>query len=247
MKHMKFSCSFFLLPSSLIIYSVFLAFQSVEPNSIQGLNQSPYSILQNILQNNNSSATTTNNIQTTRIFSNPFYISNTTLILEKIPFEKSNTTHSEIQFFVERGVINSSSIAYNAGYYIEDTINSGTKSKIKHLDYEPTTESTTNYAKGSGIFLTENGGVIEWDAFDQIINKSDPDGNILYAGMIFFSPIDGKNNELAFLKNRVGLYEFSIDPDATSPPSTSPSSTGGAATNTAITTHRSIWLWSQMH
>jgi len=246
MKHMKISCSFLLLSSSFIIYSVFLAFQSVEPNTIQGLNESPYSKSQNILQDNNSSATTENNILTPLIFSNPFYISNTTLIFEKIPFEKSNSTCSEVQFFIERGVINSSSITYNAGYYMEDTINSGTNSKIKHLGTGSTTESSTNYAKGSGIFLTENGGVIKWDAFDQIINKSDPDGNIIYAGMIFFSPIDGKNNELAFLKNRVGLYEFSIDPDAISPQSTSTASTG-TATNTAITTHRSIWLWPQMH
>ena len=35
-------------------------------------------------------------------------------------------------------------------------------------------------------------------------------GKVLYAGMIFFSPTANKNDELSFLKNRLGLYEFSI-------------------------------------
>ena len=33
--------------------------------------------------------------------------------------------------------------------------------------------------------------------------------------MIFFSPTADQNDELSFLKNRVGLYGFSIDHDTT--------------------------------
>ena len=62
----------------------------------------------------------------------------------------------------------------------------GSNSDSKPLSIDLKTKSGPNYAKGSGILLTENGGIIEWDAFDQIISKSDD--KILYAGMIFFSP-----------------------------------------------------------
>jgi hypothetical protein len=102
----------------------------------------------------------------------------------------------------------------------------GSNSDSKPLSIDLKTGSGPNYAKGSGILLTESGGIIELDAFGQIISKSDD--KILYVGMIFFSPTADKNDELSFLKNRVGLYGFSIDHDTTFPlnsPSSSSSST----------------------
>ena len=47
----------------------------------------------------------------------------------------------------------------------------GSNSNSIPLSIDLKTETGPNYAKGSGIFLTENGGIIEWDAFDQIITN----------------------------------------------------------------------------
>jgi hypothetical protein len=58
--------------------------------------------------------------------------------------------------------------------------------------------------------MTQNRrGIIKWDVFDQIINKIDH--NILYTKMIYFSTANDKCDEIAFLKNQVRLYEFSIE------------------------------------
>lgn len=238
MKSVKISWCIIITSSLLIIYSLLFASQSGEPNSIHAFNETLYSKSQSYPENNNLLGTTQNNNASTLIFSNPFYLSNATLMLGKIPIETLGPINREVQFFVERGVINTSLVTYNMGYYAEDSNMNGSNSDSKPLSIDLKTESGPNYAKGSGIFLTENGGIIEWDAFDQIINKSDD--KVLYAGMIFFSPAADKNDELSFLKNRVGLYEFSIDHDTTTPPSPS-------TTNSATTTNRTIWLWPNTH
>jgi len=174
-------------------------------------------------------------------------------MLGKIPLEKSDTINREAQFFVERGIINTSMVTYNVGYYIKDSKKNGSNSNSIPLRIDPKTETGPNYANGSGIFLTENGGIIEWDAFDQIINKSND--TVHYAGMIFFSPVvAGKNDELSLLKNRVGIYEFSIEADdITKSPSpshlstSSSSSSTTSATSATPTTQRTIWLWPNTH
>ncbi len=240
MKPVKISYSVYITSSFLVIYFILSAFQSVEPANVQARNESFPSESQSYLENNNLSRTDKNNNSSTLIFSNPFYISNTTLILDKIPIEKSNATYKEVQFFVERGVVNASLVTYNVGYYIEDSHIHGTYSEFKPQSTGLKAEPGPNYAQGSGIFLTENGGIIKWDAIDQIVDKS---GNkLLYAGMIFFSPTDNNNNELAFLKNQVGLYKFSIYFDNTTELSPSVTATATAPA-TAPATYRSIWLW----
>ena len=191
--------------SLLINYFMLYAYQSGELINTQAFNETLYNKSQSYPENNNSS---------TLIFSNPFYLSNATLMLSKIPIEKSSVIDREVQFFVERGVINTSLVTYNVGYYVEDSNMNGSTSDSKPLNIDFKAEIVPNYAKGSGFFLTENGGIIEWDAFDQIIGKSDD--KVLYAGMMFFSPATAtatadKNDEVSFLNNRVGLYEFSID------------------------------------
>jgi hypothetical protein len=223
------------------------ASQSVKPTSVQAIDETIYSKSQSNLEYNYLPGTTNNNNNSTAlIFSNPFYLSNTTLVLDKIPIEKSNTTNREVQFFVERGVINTSLVTYNVGYYIEDTNVNGSYLESKPQSTGLKAESGPNYAKGSGIFLTANGGMIKWNAFDHIVNKLGD--KVLYAGIIFFSPADEKNHELAFLENQVGLYEFSIESDTTTttttPTATTPLSSSPANAAPDVTTHRSIWLWS---
>lgn len=245
MKPVKISYSVCIILSFLIIYLILFASQSVEPTSVQAFNETLYSSKsQSNLENNYLPGTTKNNNSTELIFSNPFYLSNATLVLDKIPIEKSNTTFREVQFFVERGIINTLLVTYNVGYYIEYSHINGSHSEFKPQNTVLKAEPGPNYAKGSGIFLTSNGGIIKWDAFDQIVNKSTD--KVLYAGMIFFSPAaDQKDHELAFLENQVGLYEFSIDSDTTTTNTTLSSSSTPASTPAPdVTTHRSIWLWS---
>ena len=159
-------------------------FQSGEPTSTQAFNGTLYIKSPSFPENNNLPDTTQNNKFSTLIFSNPFYLSNDTLMLGKIPIETSDTINREAQFFVERGIINTSMVTYNVGYYIKDSKKNGSNSNSVPLRIDPKTETGPNYAKGSGIFLTENGDIIEREAFYQIINKSA--GKVLYAGMISF-------------------------------------------------------------
>ena len=174
-------------------------------------------------------------------------------MITKGSIEKSSSINREVQFYVERGVINSTMVTYNVGYYVEDSAIDGSKPELKPLSSDLKTKTSPNYSKGSGIFLTENEGIIEWDAFDQIIDKSND--TIHYAGMMFFSPIvTGKNDGLSFLKNRVGIYEFSIEADdITKSPSpshlstSSSSSSTTSATSATPTTQRTIWLWPNTH
>jgi hypothetical protein len=232
------------------------AYQSSEPIKVQASNETLYSKdqTQSYPQSNNLPPTIQNNISDTLIFSNPFYLSNATIKLAKVPIEKSSSINREVQFYVERGVINSTLVTYNVGYYVKDSTIDGSEPEFKPLSSDLKTKTSPNYSKGSGIFLTENGNIIEWDAFDQIIDKSND--TIHYAGMIFFSPVvTDKNDELSLLKNRVGIYEFSVEADdiTKSPPpshlSTSSSSTTPVtpATLATPTTHRTIWLWPNTH
>ena len=189
--------------------------------------------------------TTQNNSLNELFFSDPFYLSNDTLILDKILIDNSSaTTNREVQFFVERGFINASLVTYNVGYYVEDPNVSGSSSESNSLRNIHDVVSGENYAKGSGILLTENGDIIKWDAFDQIINKSKYH-SFFYAGIIFFSSAaDSKNNALSFLTNQVGLYEFSIDSKNATITTTDTDTDNITTTTTAPnTTHRTIWLW----
>ena len=159
-----------------------------------------------------TTTTTTKNFDLNEvIISDPFYLSNDTLILDEnlLGENSSDTTNREVQFFVEKGLINASLVTYNVGYYVEDPNFFGSSSESNSLSNSHDAGSVNTYAKGSGIFLTEKGDIIKWDAFDQIINKSKD--TFLYVGIIFFSSADSKNNALSFLTNQVGLYEFSID------------------------------------
>ena len=233
MKPVKISYSIISTSPLLIIYFMLFAFKTGEPLSIKAFSETIYRKYQNYPENNNLTDTTQNN-SSTLIFSNPFHLSNATLMLGKTPVEKSSTINREIQFFVERGVINTSLVTYNVGYYVEDSNMDGSNSDPKPLSIDRKTESGPNYAKGLGILLTENVGIFEWDAFDQIISKSDD--KILYAGMIFLSPTTDKNDELSFLKNPVGLYKFSIDNDTTF-------SLNSIIIIIFFSIHRTIWLW----
>jgi len=209
------------------------ASQSVDPMSIQAFDKALNKKSQRSLENTNLSRLIRNNDSSTLIFSNPFYFSNSTLILDRILIENTNSINSEVQFFVEKGLINTSLVTYNVGYDVEDFNTNASSLESKPLNNGLKTDSSSNYAKGSGIFLTENGGIIRWDAFDQIINKSI--ATFFYAGMIFFSPPENGNGELSFLKNQVGLYEFSVDIDIDSNTTTS-----STPTTTTPTTHRTI-------
>ena len=113
------------------------AFQTGEPLSIQAFSETIYSKSQNYPENNNLTDTTQNNNSSTLIFSNPFYLSNATLMLGKIPVEKSSTINREIQFFVERGVINTSLVTYNVGYYVEDSNMNGSNSRFQTFEHRP--------------------------------------------------------------------------------------------------------------
>ena len=183
MKSAKISWCFIIISPFLIIYFVLFALQLGEPASIQAFNETLYSMSQSYPKNNSLPGTTKNNNFSTLIFSNPFYLSNDTLMLRKIPIETAGTTNREVQFFVERGLIKTSLVTYKVGYYIDSKINESNPDSIP-LSIDLMTETGPNYAKGSGIFLTENGDIIEREAFYQIINKSA--GKVLYAGMISF-------------------------------------------------------------
>ena len=58
-------------------------------------------------------------------------------MLGKIPVEKSSTIYREVQFFVERGVINTSLVTYNVGYYIEDSNMNGSNSEFQTSEHRP--------------------------------------------------------------------------------------------------------------
>ena len=206
---MKITCSFIIIifsSSFLILSFILYTCQSSESIRVQASNETFYSKgqTQSYPQSNSLHHTIQNKKSDTLIFSNPYYSSNATIMLAKVPIEKSSSINREVQFYVERGVINSTLVTYNVGYYIDSKMNGSISDSIP-LSIDLMTETGPNYSKGSGIFLTENGGIIEWDAFDQIINKSND--TVHYAGMIFFSPVvAGKNDELSLLKNRVGIY-----------------------------------------
>jgi hypothetical protein len=189
--------------------------------------------------------TTTKNFDLNEvIFSDPFYLSNDTLILDKVFLgeNSSDTINREVRFFVEKGLINASLVTYNVGYYVEDPNFFGSSSESNSLGNNQDTGSVNTYAKGSGIFLTENGDIIKWDALDQIINKSKD--TFLYAAIIFFSSADSKNNALSFLTNQVGLYEFSIDSNINTSTTTATKTTTDINTTEAPnTTHRTISSW----
>jgi hypothetical protein len=192
-----------------------------------------------------TTTTTTKNFDLNElIFSDPFYLSNDTLILDKILLgeNSSDTITREVRFFVEKGLINASLVTYNVGYYVEDPNFFGSSSESNSLDNSHDTGSVNTYAKGSGILLTENDGIIKWDALDQIINKSKD--TFLYAGIILFSSADSKNNALSFLTNQVGLYEFSIDSNINTATTTATKTTTDINTTEAPNiTHRTIWSW----
>ncbi|MDF0682002.1 MAG: hypothetical protein P0116_13670 [Candidatus Nitrosocosmicus sp.] len=253
---MKITCRFIIIifSSSFLILSFILCdYQSSESIKVQSSNETIYSKgrTQSYPQSNSLPLAIQNNKSDILIFSNPFYLSNATIMLAKVPIEKSSSINREVQFYVERGIINSTLVTYNVGYYVEDSPIDGSKPELKALSTDPKIKKSPNYAKGSGIFLTENGGIIEWDAFDQIIDKSND--SIHYTGMIFFSPVVAdKKDELSLLKNRVGIYEFSIEADdSTKSPSPSDLSTSSSSVTTATpatpTTHRTIWLWPNTH
>lgn len=160
------------------------------------------------------------------IISNPSYLLNDTLILDKIFIENSRTTNRQVQFFVERGFINASLVTYTMGFNVEDSNLRGTSRESYSLINNPEAGSSQNYVKGSGIFVIENGRIIKCDASKQIINRSND--MLYYTGMIFFFQADSKNNALSFLKSQVGLHEYFIDTKNI---------------NTTTTIHRTIWLW----
>ena len=238
MKSIKISWHFIIISSLLFIFIMLFVSQSGEPTRVPAFNGTLYSKSRGFLENNKLPDTTQNNNFSTLIFSNPFYLSNDTLMLGKIPLEKSDTINREAQFFVERGIINTSMVTYNVGYYIKDSKKNGSNSDSIPLSIDLKTETGPNYANGSGIFLTENGGIIEWDAFDQIINNSA--GKVPYAGMSFFLPTVNRKYELSLLKNRLGSYKFSIDYDTT--PFLS-----AYTTNSDTSTQRTIWFWPHTH
>ncbi len=195
--------------------------------------------------NTTTTTTTTKNFDLKEVFfSDRFYLSNDTLILDKIFLgeNSSDMINREVQFFVEKGLINASLVTYNVGYYVEDTNFFGSSSESNSLSNSQDAGPVNTYAKGSGIFLTENGDIIKWDAFDQIINKSKD--TLLYVGIIFFSSADSRNNALSFLTNQVGLYEFSVDLNINTTTTTATKTTNDInTTDPPNTTHRTIWSW----
>jgi hypothetical protein len=238
MKSVKISWHIIIISPLIIIYLMLFVSQLGEPTSIRAFNGIFYSKSRSFPENSNLPETTQYNNFSTLIFSNPFYSSNDILMLGKIPPEILSTINGETHFFAERAIINAPLVTYNEGYYIEGSKMNGSNPDSIPLSIDLKTEIGPNYAKGSGIFQTENKGIIEWDSFDQIINKSA--GKVLYAGMISFFPTANKNDELSFLKNRLGSYEFSIDYDTTT-------SSSAYATNSSNSTHRTIWLWPNIH
>jgi len=192
MKHVKISCIGYIALSFLIIHFMLSASQSVEPMNIQAFVGALNKKSQRNLENTNLLSISRNNDSSTLINSDPFYLSNNTLILDKILIQKSSTTNSDVQFFIEKGLINASLETYNVGYYVEDLNMNASTVESKLLSNGLKTDSSSNYAKGPGIFLTQNGGIIKWDAFDQNIDKSDD--TFLYADIIFFSPADRGNS-----------------------------------------------------
>jgi hypothetical protein len=246
MEAMKITCSFIIIifSSSFLIPSFLLyASRSSEPIRVQASNETFYSKgrTQSYPQSNKLPLTIQNKKPDTLIFSNPFYLSNATTMIAKGSIEKSSSINREVQFYVERAVINSTLVTYNVGYYIEDSPIDWFKPELKPLSRELKTKTKTSpdYFKGSGIFLTENESIIEWSAFDQIIDKSND--SIHYAGMIFFSPIvAGKYDGLSFLKSLVGIYEFSIEADEiTKSPSRSQVFTSSSSSSTTSATSAS--------
>ncbi len=87
MKSIKISWHFIIISPLLIIYFMLFVSQSGEPTSIQAFNGTLYSKSRGFLENNKLPDTTQNNNFSTLIFSNPFYLSNDTLMLGKIPLE----------------------------------------------------------------------------------------------------------------------------------------------------------------
>ena len=88
-------------------------------------------------EKNNLPGKTKKSNLTTSFFSNPLYMSNTTLMLNKIPFEKSSTIRGKVQFFVESGVVVASLVTYNVGYYEKDSSMIGSNSKFNPLSNGP--------------------------------------------------------------------------------------------------------------
>jgi len=160
MKSIKISWHFIIISSLLFIFIMLFVSQSGEPTRVPAFNGTLYSKSRGFLENNKLPDTTQNNNFSTLIFSNPFYLSNDTLMLGKIPLEKSDTINREAQFFVERGIINTSMVTYNVGYYIKDSKKNGSNSDSIPLSIDLKTETGPNYANGSGIFLTENGALL---------------------------------------------------------------------------------------
>ena len=160
MKSIKISWHFIIISPLLFIFIMLFVSQSGEPTRVPAFNGTLYSKSRGFLENNKLPDTTQNNNFSTLIFSNPFYLSNDTLMLGKIPLEKSDTINREAQFFVERGIINTSMVTYNVGYYINDSKKNGSNSNSVPLRIDPKTETGPNYANGSGIFLTENGALL---------------------------------------------------------------------------------------
>ena len=241
MKSVKISWHIIIISPLIITYFMLFVSQSGEPTSIRAFNGTFYSKSRSFPENSNLPDSTQYNNFSALIFSKPFYSSNDILMLGKIPLEILSTINGESHFFVERGIINAPLVTYNVGYYIEGSKMNASNPDSIPLSGDLKTEIGPNYAKGSGIFQTENEGIIEWDAFGQIINKSA--GKVLYAEMIFFFPTANKNDELFFLKNRLGSYEFSVDYDTT----TSSSSSSVYAPNSGNSTHRTIWLWPHIY
>ena len=240
MKHVKISSIGFVALFSLAIQLLlFTSSQAFYPSGTLALDRDISNKKLQISPENTTTlvGSTTKNIDLNKlIFSDPFYLSNDTLILDKILLVENSsavTNRQEVQFFVERGLINVSLVTYNVGYYVEDPNFSGSNSEPNSLRNGNEAEAGENYAKGSGIFLTENGDFIKWDAFDQVINKSND--TFVYAGIIFFSSADTKNNALSFLTNQVGLYEFSIN------------SKDATTTDVDTTNHNTIYYYCSNH
>ncbi len=203
-------------------------------------------------ENTNLIGTTTQNNDIKKlIISDPFFLSNDTLFLDKILLvENTNiTTNREVQFFVKRGLINASLVTYNVGDNVKVPNYSGYSFESNFSRNNQDAGSGESYAKGSGIFLAENGHTTKWDAFDQIIKRSKD--AFFYIAIIFFSSTDSRNNTLSFLTNQVGLYEFSInsnniantDTNNYNITTTTTTTTIIVITTTPSTIHRIIRMW----
>lgn len=166
MKHVKISyfefVALFFLAILLLLFTSSKAFYS---SSTLALDKDIFNKkLQSSPENTTLVGTKTQVIDLNKvIFSNPFYLPNDTLTLDKILLleNSSATTNREVQFFVERGLINASLVTYNVGYYVKDPNFGGSSSESNSLRNSHEAGSGGNYAKGSGIFLTENGDIIK--------------------------------------------------------------------------------------